>query len=244
MSLDDTTGEQQNSPAAQDVNTDSSTVQEEQRVPLTRLQEVIAQKNQTAQELDAIRNELQSLKTQQAEPAPVAKTLESFDYDEDAFNKHERERELANIRAELKAEIQQDITQQQQQASFNAKLTNYNQKAPEYAAKNEDYGKAENNMIAQGMNFSPQVADIVLRTGNPAVQHALMSDLQNLHNLNQMTDPTDIALAVGRIQTSLQKPVSSAPDPSPSVGNGSTSGSSNPANMSMEDYARMRRSGN
>lgn len=245
MSLDNTTGETQDSPSAQDVNVDSSTTTEEQRVPLSRLQEVIVQKNQSAQELELIRNELQTLKTQQAQvPAPVTKTLESFDFDEDAFNKHERAGELANIRDELKAELKKDIAQEQADISFNTKLTSYNQKAADYAATNEDYGTAENNMRAQGMNFSPQVADIVLRTNNPAIQHALMNDLPALHNLNQLTDPTDIALAVGRIQTTLHKPVSSAPDPSPSVGNGSTPGASNYEGASMEEFARLRRNGN
>ncbi|MAF42876.1 MAG: hypothetical protein CMI54_01730 [Parcubacteria group bacterium] len=247
MSLDNTTGELQGSPSAQDVNNvDSSTTQEQevQKVPLERLQQVVAQKNENAREIEALRNELQEVRAQQAQVAPVDKTLESFGYNEDAFEQYQKEQERASIRDEVAANVRNDLIKQQEEQRANEQLSNYNQKHAEYAAKTESYASAEQNMVSQGMQFSPLVAKVVLKTNNPAVQHALMNNLPGLHSLNQLSDPTDVALAIGRIETNLQKPVSSAPDPAPSVGDGSSTSSSSIENMSMDDYARFRRNGN
>ena len=252
--LDNAIDANADSSPAPDVNVDSSTTDATdsspavQQVPYSRLQQVISRNKQqeqtNAREMDALRSELSTFKDKQANQAA---TLESFGYDEDAFNDHKRSEkqslELDKIRDELKAEVRTEFAQQQQQATFNSNLNNYNQKASEYISKNPDYTKAEENMNIQSMQFSPAVADVILRTNNPAVQHALMNDLQKLHSLNQLTDPTDIALAIGGIQLNLQKSVSSAPDPSPSVGNGSTSVNKKPEDMNMAEFAQMRRNG-
>jgi hypothetical protein len=257
MSLDNTTGASQDSPPAQDVNVDSSTTEEQQHVPKARLDQVISQRNQKNLELQALRNELEIERSRQPQPQSqiqtqpletISKSIEDFDYDDTAFQAYQRDQkalENENLRASLLVDIRKDLQTEQEQQTFTNNLTAYTQKTATYEASNPSFTDAQNNMLAQEMQFSPLVAEIVLKNDDPAVQHALMNDLQALYNLNQLDDPTRIALAIGKIGTNLQKPVSSAPDPSPSIGDGSsTSVGADISKMSMEDYARHRRSGN
>ena len=128
MSLDDTTDAPQNSSPAQDVNVDSSTTQEEARVPLSRLNHVLEQNRSKDERIASIQRENDLLKSQQDQTPPTPElTIDSFDYDETAFNNHQLDKRFEAFQLKMTAENNAQREKEQQVALYNSTMDNYNQ---------------------------------------------------------------------------------------------------------------------
>ena len=184
---------------------DVASEEEEQTVPLSRLNEVISKRRESDRQVAEMQARLEAL--EQTSKAPVndaEPTLEDFDYDEDKFtdalvefkvNKRITENESSNKQKQLEATAQDNLNR------FNTAAATYMSANPGYKQAVDAFG---NTMIAQN------VANAILESDNaPAIHHALLNDVEQLSKLENMP-ANQMYREFGRLEASLIKGVKTA----------------------------------
>lgn len=192
---------------------------------------------QKEREADALRKELEALKTKPSVAAEEERDLASFDFDDAAYQDY-----IIDQKVELKLAAQaqkfaSEAANKTKQEAANTINEAFNLKATEYANTNPSYNEAIAN--AQYVQYSPTLSEAVLHEG-PALDHHLLTNPQLVDKLNGLTGYAlvrEVSTIVGNLNKTASARISKAPTPPPTVSGGSraTKDVTDP-NISMADY--------
>ncbi len=169
-------------------------------------------------------------------------TLESFDYDDEAYNKalvaeQVKTQVAAALAAQNAASTQSTLAAQQKQLT-----TDFNNKATAFAATNPDYEKAI--AASGGVAFANHIQEVILQSEfGPQLDYAILSNPTIFTQLHSLT-PTQAIMELGRMESSFKTPatqpaqVSQAPEPFSTGGGTANTGSDYryDENQSMDAY--------
>ena len=233
---DSDVNDEQSSSSGHDENDASG--EEEQTVPLSRLNEVISKRRDADRQVAEMQARLAVLEETSKAPVLSAEPqLEDFDYDEDKFtealveykvNKRITETESANQQKQAEVVAQDNLNK------FNTAATNYMVDNPTYKQAIDAFGST---IIAQS------VASAILESDNaPALHHALLNDVELLNKLENMP-VSQMYRELGRNEASLikgvkttKKKITKAPNPINLESSGS-SNSTRPTNAQIANYS-------
>ncbi len=205
------------------------------------------QLKQAERDRDAANTKMDTAKEDFANTIPEPgedKTPEDFDFDDDAFN-------LYKMKKEIQSEISTALTKQAEQTKINAAkqendvlISNFNEKAVKYAAKNAGYEKA---IDAAGgtVRYARHIEDVVFNSEvGPELDHMLLTNPQLVNKLHNLS-PLQATLELGRLESTVKtenKPVkvSNAPEPFDTGGGGASvvDDFRTDPNVSMSDYMK------
>lgn len=186
----------------------------------SRINELTREKYDAIREADALRRELETLRTPQArtdtgaKPAQAADnegkpTLEDFDYDPDAYYtalaKWQVDAELAN--REQKAE------QRKAQETAAERAQSFKDRESAFAAEHPDYYDVA---YTAPINYSEAMLEAIRESDDaPAIAYHLAQNLDDAAEISRMS-PFAAAKAIGRLEAQLSAPVE-RPGPPKSV---------------------------
>lgn len=213
--------ETQSEDRGQEEEVTENTEQEETKVELTPEQQAAFnkayfEKKQAERDAEELRKQLEELKAHKnlTKEPEKAKTLEDFDFNQDAYDDYRIEQKLQKALQNKELQSQEQIKQTQQQQAKTALMDNFNTKATSYAEKNPDYSKVIQEYGSQ-VQYAPHISEAVLEIG-PELDHHLLSNPVLADKLNSMST-TAALIEIGKISTNLNKKkalqVSNAPDP-------------------------------
>lgn len=194
----------------EETQSDDST---ENKIPMERLQDVLNKDRQKAAQIKELEAKLTELEAVKAKPEIIDEPkLEDFDWDDNKF-----------MEAKVQYRVDQQLKTQTQEAANiaanQAAETLYNdfvdvQKT--YLNENANY-KAVIESLGESFQIETETANLVVKTANPGVHHALMNDLGMLNEIENMDYESKVfAIAKLNAETVL-KPIkqktSTAPSP-------------------------------
>ena len=213
-------------------------------VPQERVNEITRARREAERRADALERELSNLRQQvpaqhQPQSKQDAPKLEDYDYDMSAFGAALTEYAVTQAQTQAESRIQQRTQQEQAQKlrrSFEYRIA-------KYAAEHPEFDEAVSS-LTKTVQFRPEVVETISASEHgPAVVHHLAQHLDEADRLARMP-PHLAAVQLGRIEERLStlkpKPVTKAPDPTPSLGGGSSNASKDPQKMSYAEYKRYR----
>jgi hypothetical protein len=185
-----------------------------------RIDEITRQKYEAINERDLLKKEREELAAKLAEfenqkkPDP---TLESFDYDEDAYNQA-----LIDQRAEAAARkiLEQERTQQtqaQEQAKVLEQVKAFSEKESKFAQEIQDYDQVAKN---PNLPINDVMADIIRTSDNgPALAYHLGKNPHEAYRISQLP-PMQAQRELLNIEHNFTKPasISTTPEPVPDIG--------------------------
>jgi hypothetical protein len=229
--------EQQNpAPAESGEQKEEQARDEKGRFVQKRINELTREKYEARRQVDALRAELEQLRTQVQPRQPAPNPQE----DPEGFIAH-----LAREEAKKLFESERATTaQQQEQARFQSLAQQHAERAVKFAAEHPDYAEAEDNLVSM-LGQDPMLAEILMSSEHgPLVVHHLGTHLDEAAQLALM--PPHLRIAhVARLEARLSapkpKPVTKAPDPTPSLGGGAPA-TKDPDRMSTDEWLAWRNS--
>lgn len=213
-------------------------------VPQERVNEITRARREAERRADALERELAGLRQNQpAQHQPQsqekAPSIADFNYDVDQWSAAMTEYAIAQ--AETRAE--QKITTKTQQERQREAQKSFEDRAAKYAADHPDFDKAVED-LSRTVRFPNELVEAISTSEyGPAVVHHLAQHLDVADRLSRMP-PHLAAVQLGRIEAQLStpkpKPVTKAPDPTPSLGGGSSNAQKDPQKMSYAEYKKWR----
>jgi len=199
-----------------------------------RINELTREKYEARRQVDSLRAELEQLRSQvqPRQPAPNPQD------DPEGYIRH-------LVREEARGYVESDraqSAQQQEQARFQSLAQQHAERAVKFAAEHPDYAEAEDNLVSM-LGQDPMLAEILMSSEHgPLVVHHLGTHLDEAAQLALM--PPHLRIAhVARLEARLSapkpKPVTKAPDPTPTVGGGAAA-TKDPDRMSVDEWLAWR----
>jgi hypothetical protein len=213
-------------------------------VPQERVNEITRARREAERRAEALERELASVRQQipaQHQPQSQDKppSIADFNYDVDQWSAAMTQ--YAITQAESRAE--QKISAKSQQERQREAQRAFEDRAAKYAAEHPDFDKAVDDLTRTVRFPSELVEAISASEYGPAVVHHLAQHLDEADRLSRMP-PHLAAMQLGHIEAQLSapklKPVTKAPDPTPSLGGGSSNATKDPQKMSYAEYKRFR----
>ena len=214
-------------------------VPQEKALTQEEFNKVYFEQKQAEREAIALRKQLEELKAPKPAQAQTvaAKTLEDFDFDDQAYQDHLIDQKVEAKLAQYQAKSQEQDAAKAQKTQADIVMNDFNTKANEYAAQNPSYSEAMTN--AQHINYSPSLSDAVLHEG-PQLDHHLLTNPQLVDKLNSMSGyamAKELAVVVGNLNKKATIKHSSAPTPPPTVTGGAKHAvDMDDPGMSMDKY--------
>lgn len=178
-------------------------------------------------------------------PEPeVDKTLDDFGFDDDEYNQYKMNKSIqTQISAALVKQAEQNKINTAKQEN-DVLISNFNEKAIKYAAKNAGYEKAI-DAAGGSVRYARHIEDVVFNSEvGPELDHMLLSNPQLVNKLHNLS-PLQATLELGRLESTVKtenKPVkvSNAPEPFDTGGGGApvVDDFRTDPNVSMSDYMK------
>lgn len=204
-----------------------------------RINELTREKHEARRQAEQYQQRLQQVEQELARSRQYA--VPDPNVDLDGYIRHIAEQRADEIVQSDRSQWQQ----QQHQQHIQSLAQTYQSRADEYAAKNPGYVDAEGAFVSiAGAN--PLVAEVLMTSDHgPAVVDYLGNHLDEASRILSMP-PHLAAAALARIEvrvsTQKQKPVTSAPNPPPTLGGGKATVAKNPDDMSQAEWLAWRSS--
>lgn len=221
----ETTEEAELEQGTEQEQVESEGQQEAEEKPLTQeeFNQLYFKQKQAEREKLALEQELAKLKAEKEQPKQPEKpkTLEDFDFDDDAFHEWKVQDQVNKALAAREADQAKQQQLNQQQEALKAIQTSFVEKEVEYHKANPDYQKAidENSALVQ---FSKELGQVVLEEG-PELDHYLLRNPQVADKLNGLSG-YKLGVEIAKITSSMSKPKpvqqSKAPTPPPVASGG------------------------
>ncbi|HEY9468719.1 MAG TPA: hypothetical protein VIQ76_03790 [Propionibacteriaceae bacterium] len=212
-------------------------------VPQERVNEITRARREAERRADALERELASVRQHipaQHQPQSQDKppSIADFNYDVDQWSSAMTQ--YAIVQAEARAE--QKITTKTQQERQQEAQRSFEQRAVKYAADHPDFNDAVDD-LSRTVRFPNELIEAISASEHgPAVVHHLAQHLDEADRLARMP-PHLAAVQLGRIEERLStlkpKPVTKAPDPTPTLGGGAAA-SKDPDRMSADEWLAWR----
>lgn len=194
-------------------------------VPQERVNEITRARREAERRAEALERELASFRqSQPAQHQPrstdKAPSLEDFNYDMGEWSRAMSEYAIA----QAESRVEQKLTTRSQQERQQKVQKSFEERAAKYAAEHPDFDKAMDD-LGQTVRFSPELIEAIgVSDHGPAVVHYLAQHLDEADRIARL--PAHLAAVnLGRIEAQVSapkpKPVTKAPDPTPTVGGNS-----------------------
>lgn len=174
-------------------------------------------------------------------PAPREEDFDNYEDFETArdnhrqgqFLKQERERDLEDVNARVEASDSTAL--QASYEEYQARADAFKEQAPDYDQVVEGPNAAFSEQMARELFTSPK---------GPQIAYHLAKNPTELVRIARLTEPTDVAREIARVEGRLTQPtpkrVTTAPDPVKAVATGSGSQADNdPSKMSVAEMQKM-----
>jgi hypothetical protein len=185
-----------------------------------RIDDMARQKYEAINERDLLKKENEEIQARLAALESVPKpepTIESFDYDQDAFTQAVIDQRAEAAARKIFDEQQKRNIDAQEQAKVQEQIKVFSEREARFAQEIQDYDQIAKNPT---LPINDAMADLIRTSDNgPAIAYHLGKNPQEAWRISQM-QPMQAQRELLNIEFNIARPkqVSSAPDPVPDIG--------------------------
>lgn len=197
-------------------NSEQSSSDEPQTVPMDRFREVYFKRREAERQLEELKAANQQTQVDQAQPGQDKPTREQFDYDDDAY--FEALTDWKIEQREKASQVRQAQTQQQKQ------ISEFKNKQADYVMKHPEYQQLCDLADRTGVQFSNEMAEVIFQSDKGMqIHHHLLANPDKLDDIMGKS-PVQQVRELVNLESNFRQPksVTKAPPPIKPVSAGST----------------------